>query len=332
MNNSNEDNIIIINESEPTYDLEDVINEIGDLLEDFDKIIDQYKPSIEQMVKKPKYVNLVLSGGSIRGISHIGVIKKLIDEELLDLSKMKAVAGVSAGAMLGLLIVLGFTIGEIWDFVLNLDTKKIVDPDFMLILEKCGVERGRIIYDLIEDILTSKTDTKHINFKQLYEKTGIHFTVVGSCLTTKDVIYYDHINTPTFKVSVAVRISIGMPGFFTPIDIGGKKYIDGAVLNNYPMNLFTKELDKTIGILICNEHNTNYKYFEEYFMAIINLFMYNYFEKTCHQYTDNTIYVKKAPENVFIFNFDLDNNTKTKLFEYGIEAAEEFIKNKFDNK
>lgn len=274
----------------------------------------------------PQYKNLVLSGGSIKSISQIGAIKKLIDEKLIDISKLKALAGTSAGSLIGLLIVLGFSIDEIWEFIYCLNMGNMVKPDILLFLRKCGVETGQIIHNLIEEILTKKTGIKHINFRQLYEITNVHFTVVGSCLTTKQIIYYDHINTPNFKVSMAIRISIGIPGFFIPITIENKKYIDGGVLNNYPMNLFDDKLEETIGILICNEFNTNYKYPEQYFMAVMNLFMYNYYEKTAKQYASNTIYINKTIDGVSMVNFDIDNNIKIELYNCGIEAVEEFIK------
>lgn len=275
---------------------------------------------------EPKYRNLVISGGSVKGISHIGAVKHLIDEKLLDFSKLKSVAGTSAGSLFGLLIVLGFEIEEIWNFIYCLDMKKIVKPDFFMFLNKCGVESGQTIHNLFEEILTKKTGIKHINFRQLFELTKIHFIVVGSCLTTKEVIYYDHINTPTFKVSMAIRISISMPGFFVPVTIDDKKYIDGGILNNYPMNLFEDRIDETIGILICNEYSTNYNYPEEYFMAVMNLFMHNYYQKTFEQYKENTIYVKESPENVNAFNFNVDSKTKLNLYNNGIASAEEFVK------
>lgn len=276
---------------------------------------------------EPKYKNLVLSGGSLKGISEVGAVKKLIEEGLLDLKKLKAVAGTSAGAMFGTLIVLGFSIDEIWDFLYCLDMKKIVNPNFFMLLKKCGIEDGQIIHNLFEEILTKKTGTKHINFKQLYKITKIHFTVVGSCLTTKKVVYYDHINTPNFKVSMAIRISISIPGFFTPVTIDNNKYIDGGVLNNYPINLFLDKLDETVGILICSEFNTSYKYPEEYPMAIMNLFMYGYYQKHMDQFKNNTIYIKENPKNVNVFNFNIDNKTKIELYNNGINAAKKFIEN-----
>ena len=154
----------------------------------------------------PQYKNLVLSGGSVKGIAHIGALKKLVDEKLIVLNKLKAVAATSVGSLFALLIVLGFSIEEIWNFILYLDMKKMVNPDFFLFLKKCGFDNGQIIYNLFEEILTKKTNIKHINFRQLHELTKIHLTVVGSCLTTKEPVYYDHINTPNFKVSITALI------------------------------------------------------------------------------------------------------------------------------
>jgi predicted acylesterase/phospholipase RssA len=284
--------------------------------------------NIDSGIGNPKYENLVLSGGSIKSISQVGAIKKLIDEKLLDLSKLKSLAGTSAGSLIGLLIVLGFNIDEIWNFIYYLDMGNMVKPDILLFLRKCGVETGQIIYNLIEEILTKKTGTKHINFRQLYEITNIHFIVVGSCLTTKEAVYYDHVNTPNFKVSMAIRISISIPGFFIPIIIDNKKYVDGGLLNNYPMNLFEDRMEETIGILNCNEYNTDYRYPEEYFMAIMNLFMYNYYEKTSRQYANNTIYINKSIDGISMISFNLDYQAKIDLFNCGVEAVEEFIKRK----
>lgn len=274
---------------------------------------------------EPKYNNLVLSGGSVKAIAHIGAIKKLIDEKLIDLKKLKAVAGSSAGVLLGALIVMGFSIDEIWDFILNLDFKKLIKPEFLLFFKCGGIESGDTIRNLFEEILTKKTGIKQINFKQLYDITHIHFIVTASNLTEKKEIYYDYINTPDFVVSMAIRISISLPGLFVPVVIDNNTYIDGGVLNNYPMNLFQDKLDDTIGILICNDYTTKYKYIEEYIIATMNLFAYGHFRETQEKYQYNTVLIKQLPDNVFSFNFDINNKTKFELYKCGLISAEEFV-------
>jgi NTE family protein len=277
-----------------------------------------------------EYINLVLSGGSIRGIAHIGAIQNLVEKKYLNLSKLKAFAGTSAGALIGCLVVLKFDIKEIWDFVLSIDTAKLINLDLLLFFNKCGIESGQIIYNLMEEILTKKTGISNINFKQLNEITGINYTIVGSCLTTKEVVYYNHINTPTFEVSLAIRISISMPGFFIPVTINDKKYIDGAILDNYPMDLFKNELDQTIGIYICYDYDTKYNYPEQYLVAIVNLFMYRAYNKTETKYANNTIYVERDV-NISVFDFNIDNHTKHKLYNAGYHAVNHFIKTNLIN-
>lgn len=278
-----------------------------------------------QKINEPKYKNLVLSGGNIRGISLVGAVKELVDKKLIDFKNLKSVAGSSAGSMLGILIVLGMTIDEIWDFVYHFDTSKMVNPNPLLFFQKCGIETGQTMHNLFEDIITQKTGTKHMNFKQLYDLTGIRFVVVGTCLTTKEPVYFDYINTPVEKVSVAIRISISIPGYFIPFSIGDKKYIDGGILDNYPIHLFKGNLEETIGIMICHNYDTNYQYPEEYFMAIYNLLIYHFYHKDNEQYNNNTIYVKESCENLPLFQFNIDRETRTKLFNCGISATQEFI-------
>ena len=272
------------------------------------------------------YKNLVLSGGSIKGISTLGAIQHLINEGLLDLKNLRAIAGTSVGSMIALFIVLDFSIEEIWQFILCIDIKKMFEPNLLNFINYCGADNGRLIYDIIENIITKKIGIKHINFKQLYDITKIHLTVVGTCLTTKEVVYYDYINTPTFKVSMAVRISIGLPGFFMPITIDNKKYIDGGLTNNYPINLFEDKLNETIGIQICCDYNTEYTWPEEFFMAIFNLFMHNYYKKMELHYPNNTIVIKDSIDGITMYDFDISNDIKFKLYQKGIDASKEFIK------
>lgn len=277
---------------------------------------------------EPRYKNLVLSGGGIKGIAFIGALKQMVDKNLINPQKLKAIAGTSAGAMFALFIVLGFSADQIWDFIYCLDTKKLIEPDFLMLVQKYGIESGQIIYDFYEEVLRKKTGIKNITFKQLYDITNIRIIMTGSCLTTKEIVYYDHIHTPQFQVSMALRITISIPIFFTPVIIDNKTYIDGAVLNNYAMNLFEDNLDETIGLYICGDFNTNYKCPEEYFTALFNLLKYYYYKNEVDKYQNNTIYISDILEDMSAVSFYVDNKTKLNIFNKGISAVNEFIKKK----
>lgn len=271
------------------------------------------------------YENIVLSGGSVHGVCHVGALKRLVELGLIRYSDIKKIACSSAGSIVGLLLSLKMTVDEIWDIILGIDFTQIVDPNALTMLSKFGADTGRKFLSIIENIIFKKTSNKHINFKQLFDFSGIHLIVVGSCLTTKKVVYFDHINTPNFKVSIAVRVSVSLPGLFTPVDIDGNKYIDGSLLNDFPMNLFDDNLDKTIGILLCDDFNTNYSCLEEYIVSVINLLTFNYIENTCRKYKQNTIHITKNMCSAQTFDLSIDDKCKKKLYDTGYDAAQLYV-------
>jgi len=276
---------------------------------------------------KPRYKHLVLSGGSVRGISHLGVLHMLFKHNLIDIDNLQTVVGVSVGAIIGCMLILKFTVDEIWDFILSIDIQKLIHLDSGLtrLIRKCGMDSGKIMYKLIEDIIYAKAGIHNVTFKDLFNLTGIHFIVVGSCLTTKKAVYFDHVKNPTFVVSVAIRISFGIPGLFTPVDIDGEKYIDGSFIDNFPMHLFEDKLEETIGILISHEYDTNYKCVEQFFMAVMNLFLYQFYHATVSKYPHNTIFIDNNIEKISMLDFTISDDTKHKLFKEGMIAAQKFI-------
>lgn len=293
-----------------------------------DDVLSRYANVSKQ--PQPLYTNIVLSGGSIKGISHVGALARLQQAGLIDFNHIKAVAGASAGAVVAMYLVLGYKLPEIWQAIVNIDVANLIQPAFMMFITDCGVETGAELQKFFERVLREKTGIDNITFQELYQYTDREFIVVGSCLTTKKVVYYDHVRTPHFRVALALRISVSIPGFFVPVDIDGEKYIDGGVLDNYPITVFKHDLQQTIGILICNEYSTNYKTPEEFLMAIYNLFMDHFCQKSYREEPSvyNTVLVDKVPDNLSNLDFCVDAKTKVALLEAGIQAVDEFVRRK----
>ena len=67
----------------------------------------------------------------------------------------------------------------------------------------------------------------------------------------------------------AIRISMSIPIIYNKIDYNSLIYVDGGVSNNYPIDYFEKNLEKTLGFLIMSEsHN------EPVIIEGIDTFMY----------------------------------------------------------
>ena len=74
---------------------------------------------------KPTITNLVFQGGSVKGVAYIGALEVL--EEKVDMTKIKRIAGTSAGAITAGLLALGCDIARVKQLMLELDFKKILD-------------------------------------------------------------------------------------------------------------------------------------------------------------------------------------------------------------
>lgn len=278
-------------------------------------------------IVKPKiniYENIVLSGGSTKAISHIGALYQLSKQKIIDFEKIKCFTCVSAGALVAFFFVLGFTFEELWEFVLNVEFKKLVDPSITNI-KQCGLDNGEKIKRYLEAVFRRKTNIDNITFKQLYKFNPIKYNILGSCLTTKEQICFNHELTPDFIVTDAIRISTSMPFAFVPVVIDGKTYIDGGVINNYPINLHENEMEKTLGLLIYDGYDTNYQYPEQYPLAIMNLFFHVY-NKENYKFRKNTIYIKGSIDKFSSFNFDLSNEVKEQMFQIGVQSVKEYSK------
>lgn len=278
----------------------------------------------EPNMSEPLYHNLVLSSGGFKGIAQLGAVKRLAESGLININKLKGVAGSSAGAMLGMMIIAGMTPDEIWKLFYNIDVSEYLDLDPLLILERGGASTGQKIYNLLEQILKEKTGIKHITFEQFYQKTGVHFIVVGSSVKTKSAVYYDHIATPNLKVSLAIRISIGVPVVFTPIEINGEYQVDGAVCDSYPIQLFKDDIDRTVGILCYETFNTDFSTVPQYLFALAMLSLHQHFSKAQELYPDHTITINDDGSTSVITG-QIADETKEELYLAGINAADEFI-------
>jgi predicted acylesterase/phospholipase RssA len=191
--------------------------------------------------------NIVFSGGGIKILAQIGAFKALADHHLTD--SIESFAGVSAGSLISLGLVLGYSINELKDIMIGLDILKIIDinaDNILNYLNDYGVDTGDKLLNAIEVVIKKKTSNSKITFSELYAITNKKLVIVVSNLTKSVSEYLDHIKTPDMEVSSAIRMSCCYPYYFTPIKYNGCCYIDGALLDNYPIQVFDTVAEDTV--------------------------------------------------------------------------------------
>ena len=170
---------------------------------------------------------LVLSGGGVRGVAHIGVIKALEEHGIFPTH----IAGTSAGAIVGALYANGNTWQEILDFFRTV-------PIFRMnkfALHKPGFIDTEKLYDSFKTLL------KEDDFSIL--KLPLHITATNILDGNLKVFTQGELIRP-------ILASASFPGVFTPIKIGEEYFVDGGTLNNFPVDLIAPQCEKIIGVYV----------------------------------------------------------------------------------
>jgi NTE family protein len=173
-----------------------------------------------------KKVGLVLSGGSARGLAHIGVIKVLKENDI----KIDFIAGSSMGAFIGAAYSAGMSIEDIEKKALKFNQKELSNlSDWSF---RAGLIKGEKIEKFIKEFIEVK------DFSEL----KIPLIVNATDLSTGKEVVFDKGN-----LTQALRASLNFPGFFAPKKIENNYLVDGGLVNPVPISLLQdRGIDVTI--------------------------------------------------------------------------------------
>ena len=201
---------------------------------------------------KYHFKNLVFEGGGVKGIAYVGALQVLNDKGILQ--NIERVAGTSAGAMVAVLLGLGYSAEELGNILDKLNFQNFLDSDWGMVrnttrlLSDYGWYKGDFFRNLMGDYIKAKTGDSELTFKDVEKmrKDGKPFrdiTLIGTDLSTGYSKVFNASLTPDVKVAEAARISMSIPLFFAAIKgINGDDhvYVDGGMLDNYAIKVFDR--------------------------------------------------------------------------------------------
>jgi len=175
-------------------------------------------PQEIKISRTPK-IGLALSGGSARGLAHIGVLKALEEESIpIDL-----ISGTSVGALVGACYARERNARALEEIASGIDWKKLVHlTDLNLIVLWKGFVQGQKVKSFLHSILG---DVK-------FENLAIPLAVVAT-----DIDSMEEIIITEGSVIEAVRASISLPAIFTPVKWENRFLVDGGVVNPLPADV-----------------------------------------------------------------------------------------------
>ena len=203
----------------------------------------------EEIMAYP-FRNLVFEGGGVKGIAYVGAMDVLESREIVQ--NIRRVGGTSAGAINAVLFALNYSNDDTREIIRHLDFKKFMDDswgymrDSARLIEKFGWYKGDFFREWISDLIAQKTGNRESTFKDIYDQRDLkgfrEIYMMGTNLSTRFSEVFSHEHTPRIPVADAVRISMSIPLFFTAVRSPREDvYVDGGVLDNYPVKLFDRK-------------------------------------------------------------------------------------------
>ncbi|MBN8575904.1 MAG: patatin-like phospholipase family protein [Cytophagales bacterium] len=166
---------------------------------------------------------IVLSGGGIRGIAHIGILKALDEKGVT----FDCVAGTSAGSIVGALYAAGHTPDKIFELLKHLSFFKAVRPAFAW--------TGLLTMDGLKEMLTK-------NLPSDFSILKLPLTVAAINIRSGKAHYFTEGDLIT-----AILASSSIPAIFNTVNVNGNMFVDGGLLDNLPAKSIRGNCDLLVG-------------------------------------------------------------------------------------
>lgn len=319
-----------------------------------------YNPRITETNAEDKTTepeSLVFSGGGIKGLAYVGVVKALEEKQLFQ--KVRRFAGASAGAITAALLAIGMNADELdehmssVDFATflqksNVDIEGLADkPSELLSIKvgpavifdevtKQGLCDGSIFVQWLTSMFKLKGFDETTTFTQLYEKTGNELIIVLCYANCSKTVLACHKceETANMPVVTAVRGSMSIPFIFQPLIWNDNVYVDGGTMYNYPIEVFDEEVspDKTLGFILSTqssvltpqrkEDNGILSHLACIYDAIMNVSYEYCFRMENHH---RTVFID--PAGIGTLDFKLTEDQKKVLKDNGYKATIDYFEN-----
>jgi NTE family protein len=271
-----------------------------------------------------KYEGLILSSGGIKGILQLGVLDFLYKNKYLE--SIKYYSGCSVGALISVLLSVGYTPHEIFDYICvnNIfNLIKYINP--LLVPNEFGVINIELLHKYINTMVINK-----IGFVPTFEELEKMFDkklIIPSCkLNGEDnFVYFTTESNPTMSITKAAILSSSIPLIFTKSEYEGNLYIDGAIFDSFPINIQRTYFNDitNIGITFKNDVGLNFNKIKDYMYSIFMII--KKLEKNKEKVFQENDFIFEIKNELNGLEFDMTIDSAISLFLNGKKQISSYI-------
>ncbi len=198
-------------------------------------------------VSKRPALGLVLEGGGALGLAHIGVIRWLEEHRI----PVNYIAGTSMGGLVGGVYATGRNAEQLYDVVKDIHWNQVMNgqtlfDDLSFRRKQDGREYPATVeLGLKKGLQFPSGFNSGQEVSLVLDRIALPYSGITSfddlpipfaCVATDLVTSSEQIFR-SGPLDLALRSTMSLPGIFTPVHSGGHIYVDGGLLNNFPVSV-----------------------------------------------------------------------------------------------
>ena len=160
----------------------------------------------------PLSFGLALSGGTAKSVTHVGVLKAIVEAGL----PVSHIAGTSGGSIVASMFSSGMPMSTLESIAMQMSWRKLV----AIKLTKLGF----ISSERIEEFM-----------KETIGDVALEYLSIPTAVIATNLITGDRRVFRTGPVARAVRASCSIPQIYLPVEIDGEYYVDGGLAEYLPV-------------------------------------------------------------------------------------------------
>lgn len=358
-----------------------ILSEPGFRISELEKadILSRMPPPKDNQKDGPIYVDAVFEGGGVKGFAFLGAARCFADLGF----HWRKVAGTSAGAITAALVSAKFSIEELekvmgsmnyMDFLTEKTSPWILNgnpandlqsPVSMVLFLLLARQLGQYSSEPFRFWLDANLSKQGLNtFADVKGQDGQDLKVVISDISRGEMLVLpDDLEIPDpkdpekrslqqqlqlkdrdqFSIAEAVRLSMSIPLFFAPGELGDRKIVDGGILSNFPLWIYDLPQNQsfqkcprwpTFGLRLTEADNQKDHPIKGPFAllgAMFNTMMVARDRYHLNQSTqDRVIELDITEANVTPTEFNLSDDKKEKMYRIGYNKTKEFFLEKWN--
>ena len=245
---------------------------------------------------------LALSGGGVRGVAHIGAIKALEEHGIYP----SHIAGTSAGAVVGALYAKGSTWEQMLDFF---KTTQIFS------FKNYVPGTNQVFLDTEKFYNHFKTYLPNDSFESL--KKPLYVTATNLLDGTLKIFHRGELIRP-------ILASAAIPGVFAPVPMKNGYYVDGGILNNFPVDLIQPHCDEIVGVYVNPFDNVKIDDLKHSYTIMERVYKIRMANESLSKFEDCDLLI--VPKNMSNYR-TLSMKDMDIIFDLGYRAAKEALQN-----